>query len=65
MSIEMQDDGRSPDAPEEVQIAAEFRDDYKEMVLRQSNEVVNVLGGSGNGSPKLEHWLRTRNPKRN
>ena len=42
------DDGRSESAPEEVQRAAEAKDDYKEMVLRQSNEQVNVYGGSGN-----------------
>ena len=59
------DDGRSESAPEEVQRAAEAKDDYKEMVLRQSNEQVNVYGGSGNTySANLEEWTATRNPGR-
>jgi len=59
------DDGRSESAPEEVQRAAEAKDDYKEMVLRQSREQVNVYGGSGSASAaNLEEWTATRNPGR-
>ena len=59
------DDGRSESAPEEVQRAAEAKDDYKEMVLRQSNEQVNVYGGSGSASAaNLQEGTATRNPRR-